>query len=149
MVKKVETHKELETVLGTVSILKVTPSLEGFREGRFHLKHEAEFTSEQALKACLKLGTLRLALTNSNVLLVKDKSQGHRAPGLVNSPYIFKANLVSLNVFLFSIPTVILCHPSQVIPSISHPICFSASPQSFLPRKRELLSVVVRSLSGV
>ena len=46
------------------------------------------------------------------------KSQGHRAPGLVNSPYIFKANLVSLNVFLFSIPTVILCHPSQVIPLI-------------------------------
>ena len=78
--KKIETHKELETVLGTVSILKVTPSLEGFREGRFHLKQEAEFTSEQALKACLKLGTLRLALTNSNVLLVKESgAQGSRA----------------------------------------------------------------------
>ena len=108
--KKKETHKELETVLGIVPILKVTLSLEGFGEGRFHLKQEAEFTSEQALKACLKLGTLRLALTNLNVLLVQDKSQGHRAPGLVNSPYIFKASLASLNVFFFSIPTVILCH---------------------------------------
>ena len=118
MVKKKETHKELETVLGIVPILKVTLSLEGFGEGRFHLKQEAEFTSEQALKACLKLGTLRLALTNLNVLLVQDKSQGHRAPGLVNSPYIFKASLASLNVFFFSILSSTASVPNVTFPAL-------------------------------